>query len=385
MPRSDFEGSPNAPRCATLLNIAQLGALFYKQQHQRANRRKAQCTRLGKATAISLAHPLVKFGWGLHQGLSMIELYDGTRLETLASWDELTSRPGFRSNLNVAEFDFNKLKVLGVYHRPTLVTCGLKSCHRPHYKGYVIALDHGVSTNIGHCCGERHSLNWKAETRTFERDMLNRQRRDQIIAAQARLPTMLARVKVMSTAPFGALWALGIESQLRARGKGLPDAAVAAISVAVKARDGTLYREVEVDARTVALQEQAAPGRRVERFVRRSVGVLLGIEALYPENDLKKSLGGDMSLELETLGKLDAASASDKELDRHCQWIDGFERRLGDAQSTLDSFRSLASAENLRQLVEMMESPADREAVLKFCRALDQARNSSVSTRLRAA
>lgn len=92
-----------------------------------------------------------------------------------------------------------------------------------------------------------------------------------------------------------------------------------------------------------------------------------------------------MSLELEKLGKLDAASASAAELERHCKWIDEFDSRLGKAQATLTSFHALASETNLRQLVDMMESSADREAVLKFTRALHQGRNSSVSARLRAA
>jgi len=315
----------------------------------------------------------------------MIDLYNGTLFETLASWDELTSRPGFRSNIKVADFDFEKLKVLGAYQRPTPVTCGLTSCHRPHNKGFVIALEHGIITNIGHCCGARHSLIWGAETRSFERNLLAMRRREQIVATQERLPTMLAQVESMTAAPFGARWALGIASQLRSRGKGLPDAAIAVISAAVKARDGTLYREVEIDAKTAALQAQAAPGRKVDRFIRQSVGVLRGIEALYPENDLKDSLGGDMSIELGKLATLNAETASEAELKRYCKWIDDFEGRLGKAQSALTAFRALATGDNIRQLLEVMESSTDRESVLKFCRVLDNAMDAPVRSRRQAA
>lgn len=54
-------------------------------------------------------------------------------------------------------------KILQLYHVPPKLQCGLSGCHSWHIDGYLVELENGSLTNVGHICGTGFGDKFEAE------------------------------------------------------------------------------------------------------------------------------------------------------------------------------------------------------------------------------
>lgn len=85
-----------------------------------------------------------------------------------------------------------------------------------------------------------------------------------------------------------------------------------------------------------------------------------GISALYPENDLRKTLVIEIQENLKTLKSLDVDSMQYKELSYWSKWCSNFEGALNKAKEIVKSGRALLEEGNLQQLSHLLDDKNDK-------------------------
>jgi hypothetical protein len=123
----------------------------------------------------------------------------------VASWEDITGRPGFVPNLNPKE---HKLKaIIARYSFAEEIHCGLSDCHQWHKKGYLAVTESGAETNIGKDCGATYfGIEFKTIARTFDRDVATAKRRETLTGLSARLDGISQRIAGMRSTRRGADW-----------------------------------------------------------------------------------------------------------------------------------------------------------------------------------
>lgn len=135
----------------------------------------------------------------------MITLNTERGFERIESWSDIESLPGFHKNIDPKAVKLSS--IIGRYRLSDQITCGLSTCHHKHFRGYVVATSNGRVTNIGKDCGKTHfGVDFETLSRTFDREMLDQERREALRAAKNRLDGYLQQIEQMKNANKGATW-----------------------------------------------------------------------------------------------------------------------------------------------------------------------------------
>jgi hypothetical protein len=298
----------------------------------------------------------------------MIVLNSQKEIIRVENWSDITDRPGFSANLDPTKQTLDA--IIGRYAFPEKVPCGLSNCHTPHGKGYIVATKDGHETNIGKDCGKTYfGVDFETLSNKFERDMTEKENREKLWNFFFRSEETTAQVAAMRSEEHGADWVYRQAVALQ-ESRNVTSKVARRLVLMVKARDPRMVREREATEEEAAQLEQAQ-GRRLPRpqYVSEPLGELVGLEALYPENDLRALLITDVSEHLKELNEVNIDELTFEQLRRWSRWLGTLDATFERAAQAVSSGRKLLTQDNLSPLAEAAGlTTEDHRQFLKFLR-----------------
>lgn len=301
----------------------------------------------------------------------MITLNTERGLERIESWSDVESLPGFKKDIDPKTVKLSS--IIGKYRFSDQVTCGLSNCHHKHFRGYVVTTSDGRATNIGKDCGKTHfGVDFETLSRTFDREMLDQERRETLVAAKNHLDGYLRQIEELKNADKGATWLNRQITLLRRPVNGLPHNISQCLGDMIRTQSAVLKRarratkaEVEAMRATGRLNEN---DRRTEIMIEDDVGVLRGLAVLKAENDIREILILDLGETMDHLRMIDIASASSHELGQLTKRVAEIEPKLNQCRRIVTLGVQFFERENLSQLAEVAETPEDEKQIMAFAR-----------------
>lgn len=299
----------------------------------------------------------------------MITIKTDKGLADVANWEEITDRIGFMPNLDPAKHEL--ASIIGRYAFATEIHCGLSNCHQGHKKGYLVATKDGRETNIGKDCGKTYfGVEFVDLARTFDRDIEERDYRDALWKFRFKEDQCLARLAELRA--DGADWVYKGAQALSSINKGCPTPVVREIDKMVKRRDGHVVHEREA-TREERDMEEARTGRNLPSMtIAQTVATIRGIEALYPENDLRKLMIIDLDAPLRDFAQVDIDALQLGALRKWSIWAGTVEGTLTRITEIRDLGRVLLTTDNLKVLGRDLKNDDDRAAYDAFLQGLKE-------------
>ncbi|WP_119156979.1 hypothetical protein [Caldimonas tepidiphila] len=282
----------------------------------------------------------------------MIVLSNTKEIITVESWEDITSRAGFTSSLDPQAHELQT--IIGRYAFRDWVPCGLSNCQKPHGRGYIVVTKDGRETNIGKDCGKTYfGVDFETLSNKFDRDLTEKQNREKLWGFYMRLEEVADQVTEMRVQDRGGNWVYKTSLPLIEGGKGVPAKVVRRIMEMVKTRQTVLHAVREATPHEVEQIEQAQ-GRRLPRphVIEVPVAEVVGLEALYPENNLLQLLVITLEEQLKELDQLSIDALSYEDLRRWSKWVGEVDSVLERAGASINRGRLLLTQANLTPFIE---------------------------------
>lgn len=293
----------------------------------------------------------------------MITLSTEKGLIKIESWDDIESRPGFVKDLDPTEKKLDS--IIGRYIFKDKIRCGLSNCHTQHAKGYIVTTTDGHETNIGKDCGKTYfGVDFKTLSRKFDRDVTESENREKLWSFSFQLEELDKQLSEIRNKKCGANWVHKYSQQLVTPNKGCPEEVVRQLSSMVRNRNNILTKQ-----RIASDQEvediEAIENRKVARpyYVEERLAEISGIEALYPENDLRQLLMLDLESNLKAFKEKDIDHLSYEELRHWAKWIGTVEATIEKADFAIAQGHKLLNKDNLAPFLQVLE---DRDDIKQF-------------------
>lgn len=276
----------------------------------------------------------------------MIELNREKEIIRVEKWTDITDRPGFSGNLDPSEHKLDA--IIGRYAFKDYVPCGLSNCHTPHGRGYIVVTKDGQETNIGKDCGKTYfGVDFETLSNKFDRDMTEKSNREKLWNFFFRSEEVAAQVSILRSEERGANWVYKQANALQSI-REVPSKVVRRLAAMVKSRDPMLTQDREATEAEVVHLEQAQ-SRRVQRphYISLPLGELAGLDALFPENDLKVLLIDGVSERIKELNEANIDSLTFEQLQKWSHWLGELDKVLERAIRAVRNGRMLLTQENL--------------------------------------
>ncbi len=291
----------------------------------------------------------------------MITLNSEKGLVQIEDWSDIESRPGFVKNLDPSVHTLKS--IIGRYIFADKIRCGLSNCHTPHAKGYIVVTEDGHETNIGKDCGKTYfGIEFERMSGQFERDLADFQNREILATFAFHLDELTARVESLRNGERGADWAHRMMRPLLTIGAGCPDTVVRKLTAMIRSRNP----EVTIERRATEQESQeieVSAGRRVPRphYISESIGRIPGMEALYPENDLRELLIIDLQKHIAEFRTLSIGDLTHAVLRHWAKWTATVESTLDRASNAVANARRLLRATGLDPLLKSLPDDDQRQ------------------------
>lgn len=289
-------------------------------------------------------------------------------INVIDSWDEIESRAGFVKDLDP---EAHKLAaIIGRYQFKDKIPCGLSNCHTPHRKGYIVATKDGLETNIGKDCGFTYfGVDFGTLSAKFDRDVTEKQNRERLQSFASGIDVLRAQISELRKQTNGADWVYRMTRPLVTPGQGVPSEVVREVGRMIKARNPELSVARQATEAEV-LRIEAAQGRPIPRphYIEESVAIVDGLEALYPENDLRQLLVIDLDEKLKAFEAENIDTMSFDALRRWAKWTGTVDTTIKRAAEAIRHGRRLLTRDNLKpfdRLLSDSESHANFNDYLK--------------------
>ncbi len=302
----------------------------------------------------------------------MIVLNSEKEIIRVDTWTDITERPGFTGNLDPCAHKLDA--IIGRYAFKDYVPCGLSNCHTPHGRGYIVVTDDGQETNIGKDCGKTYfGVDFETLSNKFDRDMTEKENRERLWNFFFRSEEVSAQISTLRREERGADWVNKQTTALQ-NIREVPAKVVRRLAAMVKSRDSRLTQEREATETEVAQLEQAQ-GRRVSRphIISVPLGEVLGLDALFPENNLKVLLIDGVAERIKELNGCDIDVLTFEQLRKWSRWLGELDEILDRAARSVRNGRMLFTQENLFRFSEAVElNSEEHQHFLNFLRQLSK-------------
>jgi hypothetical protein len=300
----------------------------------------------------------------------LIVLNTTKELVKIESWDDIELRPGFTKNLDPNAHSLEA--IIGRYVFSEKIPCGLSTCHKPHAKGYIVATKDGQETNIGKDCGKTYfGVDFETLSRKFDRDFAEKENREKLWSFKFGIEELKQRIHNLRTSDYGANWVYSLIIQLQKTGKNVPTEIVHRISSMVKAREPVLY--IERNATTEEINSlEAAQDRRLPRpyYIQEPIAEIEGLDALFPENDLRKVLVIELQERIKQFEEKDIDSLNFESLRIWAKWIGAIDTTIEHALASIESGRRLLRADNLEPFLRILHDAQDLNIFRRYLKEI---------------
>lgn len=296
----------------------------------------------------------------------MILLNQDGEIIRIDSWEDMIDRPAFTYDLRSSDI---KLKaVIGRYNLPDEFFCGLADCHSHHKKGYLILTEDGRETNLGHLCGAREfGLDFTTMAQTLDRLIDATENRESLHEIQSRVETYINEVSEVCKVHDVHKLHKNLK-QLTTKRSRFPRRLPETIRSMVKNKDSVVRIEVEASNDEIQILEQMQ-GEEIDRphYLTKEAGNIVGLEALYPNNDFIHILNNDLLPNLHDLKEFDIDSGSDLEVRNKLLWARDIESKIKIAKVAISKAKQLLTTENLMQLYPVIDGQKGCDVFRDFC------------------
>jgi hypothetical protein len=301
----------------------------------------------------------------------MITLSIENRLVKVDSWDEIESLPGFARDINPVEQKLDS--IIGRYVFKDMIRCGLSDCHTPHARGYIVVTKDGCKTNIGKDCGKTYfGVDFETLSKKLDRDITESENRERLWSFSFRIDDLEKKIRELRSCENGADWVYKLTRPLIDRSKGCPEEVVRRISSMVKTRNNALSVQRQATKREIeeleVIQNRKLSGDYV---IDEQVAEILGIEALYPENDLREILVINLEDNIKRFKEENIAKLTYNELKAWVKWVDSVNGALDKASIAMQSGRILLNIENLEPFYKVLNTHGDKKKFRDYLRRLN--------------
>jgi hypothetical protein len=204
----------------------------------------------------------------------------------------------------------------------------------------------------------------------FDRDPADSQNRETLGAFGFHLDELESRLTELRAGDRGADWVHKNTRPLLSIGRGCPDAVVRKLEGMVRSRNPEVTIERRAtDEEVQEIEVREARSVRRPHYISDPVGRVSGLEALYPENDLRELLVIDLQKPIDEFRELSIPSLTHMELRRWAKWVATIDDTLERATTAVASGRLLLSAAGLEPLLRSLQQ-ADQTQFRAFIRSL---------------
>jgi len=294
------------------------------------------------------------------QGLTIVE-----------SWDDIVLRPGFVTDLNPSDHKLDS--IIGRYLFRDKIRCGLSNCHTPHAKGYIATTKEGLSTNIGKDCGKKYfGVDFEIMSKKFDRAITEAENRSRLCGFSLQVEEIERALLDLRQKPRGADWVYKKTRALVSVGNDCPEDVVRRIATMLKNGTNTLTTEREATSSEVDALE-AMQGRKFQRpyVISEPVANIVGLQALYSENDLRALLVLDLQVNLLEFKDMDIDSLTYDELRHWAKWADSVENTIETATNAIAFGGDLLTESNLEPFSRVLRRE-DNVLFRKYLRGLHE-------------
>lgn len=297
----------------------------------------------------------------------MIVLNSTKELIQVSHWADILDRPGFTQDLDPNSHTLSV--IIGSYAFGDKVRCGLSNCHTPHNKGYIAVTTDGRETNMGTVCGKSYfGVDFETLTRKFDLDLQEKRDRDTLWAFRFNLEEFKQKIEILRGQDFGADWAYKTSHQLLEGSREFSEVSRKLGSM-IRTGSSRLSKErmaTEAEINSMELSQGRRPFGPV--YIDDPIATVVGIEALYKDNDLRELLVMDLSEHIKAFEILKIDELLQSELRRQAKWVSTVEATFDRATESLVSCRKFLTAKNLEPFLQVI--PDDAKPV--FMRFLKQ-------------
>jgi hypothetical protein len=248
----------------------------------------------------------------------------------------------------------------------------LTNCHTPHIRGYIVSTKDGRETNIGKDCGKNYfGVDFETLTRQFDQDITDKENRERLWSLRFQTEELRNQIRTLRSQDRGADWVFHTSRPLVESGRALPGEVVRKLASMIKTRQNVVVEERQASEQEIE-QMEVTRGRKLPRpqFVEVPIAQIDGMEALFPENDLRQLLVLNLDQELNAFEILDIDSASSATLSHWNKWAGSITPTLDRAAAAVEIGRRLLREENLQPLARLTTVPDSIERVKKYVRSL---------------
>jgi hypothetical protein len=306
----------------------------------------------------------------------MITLNTEHGFRTIRSWDDIVEQSGYVPTLDTkGERPEDMLKdVIGRYYLGNKIQCGLSTCRRPHFKGYIVSVKDGRITNIGKDCGTKYfGVGFTEMSRQLDKSAEEHENRDYLHSFKNKIPSIETQIIKLRTQARGADWAIR-EIKSFDNTAGTPREVLKELE-ALKRNGGIIYKDrmlthAEIEDRA-AIQSISVDD--VDQYERIEVAKIAQVDVLDNGDKLRRLLAVDLIPGLSLLTKADIDSLNRKDLKELAKWASEVEDKFQSAIKIVANANRFFSAENLLPLTELVE---DLEELTSFKSNIARASNA---------
>jgi hypothetical protein len=302
----------------------------------------------------------------------VITLNTNKGLVKIESWDEIELRPGFVRDLNPADHKLDS--IIGRYIFKEKIRCGLSICHMPHAKGYIVTTTDGHETNIGKDCGKREfGVDFDTLSKKFDRDITQAENRERLWSFSFQLEELENRTAELRQSKKGADWVYKHTQPLVNHNRGCPGEVVRRISSMIKTRTNIISTQREATKQEIE-DHEAIEKRTLPRpyYIDVPIAELAGVEALYPENDLRQILVKDLDTNIRQFREKDIDRLTFEQLNYWVKWVSSVEITMERAGVVVAQGHKLLSLVNLSPFLKVLTSQDDANHFRSYLRGLSE-------------
>jgi hypothetical protein len=302
----------------------------------------------------------------------LITLNSEKGLIHVENWDEIESRPGFEKNLNPVDHELES--IIGRYLFKHKIKCGLSNCHTPHAKGYIVVTKDGRETNIGKDCGKTYfGVDFETLSKKFERDITESENRERLWSFSFKLEELERRITELRKTDRGADWVHKNIRPLITLNAGCPEVVVRRIASMIKTRSDILSIEREATQAEIENRE-ALENRRLPRpyYIDEPIAEIEGIEALYPENDLRTLLVLELEVKMKEFQEKDIDTLTYQELGYWVKWANSVDSTIEQAIQAVTYGRNLLDTTNLEPFFRILPRQTESNSFRAYLKKLGE-------------
>ncbi|GAA6578881.1 hypothetical protein AF22_02538 [Klebsiella pneumoniae CHS 66] len=272
----------------------------------------------------------------------------------ISDWEVVRQRENFHENVDLK--DKKLFKIIGSYELQDKRTCGITSCHKAHNRGYIVATEDGIETNIGNDCGFKYfNVAFNDLTNLFLRNLKNEQRKLSLFKAIAKISEWRKKADLLKEGEFNIDWAIKNIELIKN-----PSVIGRYASTELKRMASTSTTKVTI-SRVASKKEadiQEVFDRKYAESEEQTVEVAIGsvehVDCLLEQNDLRQAFYMSVTKVMKELMFCNPSTMSSPAMAKLVLKVNNIEFNLNFSSERLEAARRFLKKENLQPIYDKM-------------------------------